>query len=216
MLFYFTDMAWSFALSGMGGMKPLPCRLGTERARTCSIDGQRGKRGGQRKLSRTSLCKGNGEENTDDAARSLEGMSLEEIEALPELGELSCGDRPPMIEEIMQEDVRFEYKMRALRGEFSPSVGEDTEDSLHLAEALLKFPGPCELRVVVRNEGEVAQELSGMLASVEGLKVVSKTQEPRMGGKFLAVQFQVEVESALVRQRAFKVLEQDKRVKMKF
>ena len=48
--------------------------------------------------------------------------SMEEIEALPELGQCTGGDegRPPMVEELMAEDVRFGMKMRALRGDFAP------------------------------------------------------------------------------------------------
>ena len=48
--------------------------------------------------------------------------TLEEIEALPELGEYAVGeeDRPPMVEELMAEDARFGMKMRALRGDFAP------------------------------------------------------------------------------------------------
>ena len=52
----------------------------------------------------------------------LARRTLEEIEALPELGEYAVGeeDRPPMVEELMAEDARFGMKMRALRGDFAP------------------------------------------------------------------------------------------------
>ena len=49
--------------------------------------------------------------------------TLEEIEALPELGEYAVADdkdRPPMVEELMADDARFGMKMRALRGDFAP------------------------------------------------------------------------------------------------
>ena len=48
--------------------------------------------------------------------------TLEEIEALPELGECMGGevDDRPMVEDIMAEDLRFGMKMRALRGDFTP------------------------------------------------------------------------------------------------
>eukprot|EP00960_Hanusia_phi_P009658 280841-Hanusia_phi.AAC.1 len=206
----------AYSLSG-GTIRHLSFKLTPGHVRLCPVEARSRIRPRHQRSSLS--CNGNCEDANEEPRNSpsgLEGLSLEEIESLPELGELSCGDRPPMLEEIMQEDVRFDYKMRALRGEFSPQAGEDTEDSFHLAEAILKFPGPCEVRVVVRNEGDVAEELSNMLSSVEGLQVVSKTEEPRMGSKFLAIQFQVMVESALVRQRAFEILAQDKRVKMKF
>jgi hypothetical protein len=55
--------------------------------------------------------------------RWLALRTLEEIEALPELGEYAVADdkdRPPMVEELMADDARFGMKMRALRGDFAP------------------------------------------------------------------------------------------------
>jgi hypothetical protein len=86
-----------------------------------------------------------------------------------------------MVEEIMEEDLRFGMKMRALRGDFTPSSPvEDTEAGASLAAAIMRFPGIVEMRVVVKRRGAgtaleptPVPDIVHLLNCVPGVKVLT-------------------------------------------
>jgi len=156
-----------------------------------------------------------GDDNLD-----ITKMTLEEIEALPELGE-GTGDinRPPMVDEIMADDLRFGMKMRALRGEFAPEdPKKDTESGLSLAATIMPFPGTVEMRVVVKPAGseDAVPELLDLLNAVAGVKVITHTRTQRLNGKYVTLELQCLMQSAQARESAYQALDDDKRVAMKF
>lgn len=151
----------------------------------------------------------NGDEQGDEQGESqqldITKMTLEEIEALPELGECTGaeGDRPPMVEELMAEDKRFGMKMKALRGDFDADKllcdpNDDTESGISLAATLMPFPGTVEVRVVVKAMGsqDAVPDLVALLNSVQGVKVLSHAKTERMNGKFISLDLQCLMQSA--------------------
>ena len=86
-----------------------------------------------------------------------------------------------MVEEIMEEDLRFGMKMRALRGDFTPANPvEDTEAGPSLAAAIMPFPGMVEMRVVVKRRGAgtaleptPVPDIVHLLNCVPGVKVLT-------------------------------------------
>ena len=159
-------------------------------------------------------------EEDDETPDDITKMSLEEIEALPEIGEyqVSDADRPPMIEELMAQDRRFGFKMAALRGDYDAvSPAEDTEESTALAATIMPFPGTVEMKLVVKPAGgDPVPELVDILNGVHGVKVLRHHQTERLNGKFLSLALDCLVESAEARQMAFAALNTDERVAMKF
>ena len=160
------------------------------------------------------------EAEDDETPDDITKMSLEEIEALPEIGEyqVSDADRPPMIEELMAQDRRFGFKMAALRGDYDAvSPAEDTEESTALAATIMPFPGTVEMKLVVKPAGgDPVPELVDILNGVHGVKVLRHHQTERLNGKFLSLALDCLVESAEARQMAFAALNTDERVAMKF
>lgn len=149
----------------------------------------------------------NSDEQNEGESDSIDitKMSLEELEALPELGECTSTeeDRPPMVEELMAEDKRFGMKMKALRGDFDADKllcdpEDDTESGVSLAATLMPFPGTVEVRVVVKKTGpqDAVPELVALLNSVQGVKVLSHSQTERMNGKFVTLDLQCLMQSA--------------------
>eukprot|EP00277_Geminigera_cryophila_P000982 CAMPEP_0179414874 /NCGR_PEP_ID=MMETSP0799-20121207/5920_1 /TAXON_ID=46947 /ORGANISM="Geminigera cryophila, Strain CCMP2564" /LENGTH=245 /DNA_ID=CAMNT_0021187553 /DNA_START=61 /DNA_END=798 /DNA_ORIENTATION=+ len=200
-------VAWC---SGMSCFPTCSCIL-----RTTKVAG-----GGRQVFAQRLQASAAGGDDTDSF--DITKMTLEEMEALPELGEGTSGDssdRAPMLEEIMADDVRFGMKMRALRGDFAPQdAAKDTECGLSLAETLMTFPGTVEMRVVLKPAGnkQAVPQLLELLDAVSGVKVISHTQKERMNGKYVTLDLQCLIQSALARESAFKALASDTRVAMKF
>lgn len=147
----------------------------------------------------------NGDEQGESEPLDITKMTLEEIEALPELGECTGaeGDRPPMVEELMADDKRFGMKMKALRGDFDADKllcdpKDDTESGVSLAATLMPFPGTVEVRVVVKAMGsqDAVPDLVALLNSVQGVKVLSHAKTERMNGKFISLDLQCLMQSA--------------------
>jgi len=160
-------------------------------------------------------------DGADNDSFDIRKMSMEEIEALPELGQCTGGDegRPPMVEELMAEDVRFGMKMRALRGDFAPEDPRlDTESGRALAETIMPFPGMVEIRVVVKSmdSQDIVPELVELVNGVAGVKVMTHTSTERLNGKYVTLDLQCAMESAEARETAFEVLGSHRNVAMKF
>uniref|UniRef100_A0A7S0QII8 ACT domain-containing protein n=1 Tax=Cryptomonas curvata TaxID=233186 RepID=A0A7S0QII8_9CRYP len=169
------------------------------------------------------LCtsENSGSDENKDQPTGLEGLSAAEIEALPDLGSF-MREGVETIEEIMAQDIRFGYKMRALQGEFSPPNGtSDSERSTALAETLMGFPGICAFRIVAKQppgpaQPPVAPDLLACVAGVKGVAVLDHVVTERLGGKFVSLDITATVSDAAARQAVFDALAADPRVTMKF
>eukprot|EP00287_Rhodomonas_sp_CCMP768_P000712 CAMPEP_0196750586 /NCGR_PEP_ID=MMETSP1091-20130531/80955_1 /TAXON_ID=302021 /ORGANISM="Rhodomonas sp., Strain CCMP768" /LENGTH=213 /DNA_ID=CAMNT_0042098219 /DNA_START=56 /DNA_END=693 /DNA_ORIENTATION=+ len=145
------------------------------------------------------------QDDSDDAReeKPLSELTLEEIESLPDMSEYyqtPPQNRTPTVSDVMEQDRRFGFKMRALQGDFTPAAEaeskEDIEGGSFLAQTLIPFPSPLPFGVVVRNEEGAKTEILKLLNSVPGIEVEGHKVSERLGGKFLSLTVTCMVESA--------------------
>jgi len=98
---------------------------------------------------------------------------------------------------------RFEMKVLALQGKFSPEDGAaDTEHSDDLLlDGLVGFPADVPVRVVTRNTSEDEQaalvsQVSEICKSAAGVEPTKLEVKPRLGGKVASINFSVLVSSS--------------------
>jgi len=149
----------------------------------------------------------------------------DDLDALPELGDLSCGKQSFQISsniDGVKIPERFQMKVRALSGEFSPMSSEaDNERSEGLIlDGLVGFPALMPLRVVSRKSSTAEQE--SLVAEIEqicrrgGAALMQLEVTPRLGGAVASIAFSVSVDSANMLAEVRDALHRDPRVKMVF
>mmetsp|Transcript_10689 Transcript_10689/g.31873 ORF Transcript_10689/g.31873 Transcript_10689/m.31873 type:complete len:201 (-) Transcript_10689:95-697(-) len=160
-------------------------------------------------------------------------LGPEDIENLPDLGELSDASCPPKKHKdpAPADDKplpdRFLVAARALRGEFDP---EDEESNTDEGNALLgaiieEFPAPFHFTAVGRAGDEAWWTDNGADGLVDGLtRAVSKATgehvraevTPRLNGRFASVRLTTLVESPEMIESVFETLRAHESVKMAF
>jgi len=116
---------------------------------------------------------------------------------------------------------RFSFKLKALKGDFSPEDEErDTEEALGaITEGLIGFPSDVPLRVVAKPSSSGSQAVVDQICAVcsgAGMAASGVEVRERLGGKMLSVSFVVRAASASALSELSERLRADPTVKMVF